>query len=171
MFFNHFKEYFLKRKLKNSSMNSFMMPCFNELTSIGIIVDESAFFQTNELRKVLNQIGFLDNNISIVTLKKNTFNSSLLYPHVSWKKINWKGQVQDPVVLDFIQKPFDILINYYQGKKTILEWLTMCSKAKFRVGFYTSDKRLNDIMIHTHLQNYNEFVFEMNRILKLFNKN
>lgn len=171
MFFSHFKEYFLKRKLKKSQKHSIRSAIPKRFCTVGLLVDESVFTQTLAFKKVLSEIGFSSENISILAYRKDVKELSSVYPYISWKQVDCEGQIKDQEIVDFIQQPFDLLISYYLDKKTLLQWISYCSNAKFKVGLFTSEKHLNDLMIHTQLQDYQEFIQEMNRILKLFNKN
>ena len=74
------------------------------------------------------------------------------------------------LINDFIETPFDLLVNYYDVNKSGLLLLSTKSKAKFKVGFDTVDKRVNHFIIKTLVENYNEFVLELFKYLKILNK-
>jgi L-rhamnose mutarotase len=44
------------------------------------------------------------------------------------------------------------------------------SKASFKVGFSSIDKRLNHFMINTNAENYTIFIDELFKYLKILNK-
>ena len=71
---------------------------------------------------------------------------------------------------DFINEKFDLLISYYDVEKAILLKITHNSKAQFKVGFSSVDKRLNHLMINTNAENYKVFVHELFRYLKILNR-
>lgn len=171
MFFNYFKDYFLKKKLKSSLSNGGVVASNNKIKTIGILVDERSFFQTLALKEALIEHNFLAKNISILAfrdpIKVNEENS---YPVFGWKHINWSFQIQEALVVDFMQNPFDVLLSYYDVNNGLLQWITLQSKASFKVGFFSVDKRLNNILINTQTMNYKEFVQEFVRVLQLFNK-
>ena len=48
--------------------------------------------------------------------------------------------------------------------------ITNNSKAEFKVGFPSIDERLNHFIIKTEINNYNIFVSELFKYLKLLNK-
>ena len=52
-------------------------------------------------------------------------------------------------------------------KKHIME---IKSKSKFKVGFDTVDKRVNHFIIKTVVEDFNEFVLELFKYLKILNK-
>ncbi len=115
--------------------------------------------------------GFSGNNIKIIVyrdkLKKNETYSQ---PTFSTKHLNWKTEITNPIVNDFINEKFDLLISYYDVEKAILLNITHNSKALFKVGFSSVDKKLNHLMINTNAENYKVFVHELFRYLKILNK-
>ena len=84
--------------------------------------------------------------------------------------MSWTGTVDKKEVKDFIKEPFDLLINYYDTEKVALLLVSHLSKASFKVGFATVDKRLNHFMINTNAENYKVFVEELFKYLKILNK-
>ena len=84
--------------------------------------------------------------------------------------MNWKGEIVDQVIHDFIKTKFDLLISYYVIEKPILLVITNQSKAQFKVGFSTIDKRFNNLLIAATMDKYSIFVQELFKYLKILNK-
>ena len=100
-------------------------------------------------------------------LKKNLGTE---YTAFSAEKLKWSGQIASVEINDFINEKFDLLISYYDIEKAILMQITNNSKAEFKVGFPSIDERLNHFIIKTEINNYNIFVSELFKYLKLLNK-
>ena len=171
MFLNYIKDYFLKRILKNSLQNVKSVSSTLPIQTAGVLVDESYFHEKESLVEELVVNGFSGNNIKIIVyrdkLKKNETYSQ---PTFSTKHLNWKTEITNPIVNDFINEKFDLLISYYDVEKAILLNITHNSKALFKVGFSSVDKKLNHLMINTNAENYKVFVHELFRYLKILNK-
>ncbi|MBP6757823.1 MAG: hypothetical protein KA133_01110 [Flavobacterium sp.] len=171
MFLNHIKDYFLKRILKNSLQNVKSISSEVLIQTVGLLVDESYFSEKDALVKELIANGILESNIKIIVyrdkLKKNEVYAQ---PTFSIKHLNWKAEITNPTVNDFINEKFDLLVSYYDLEKAILLNITHNSKALFKVGFSSVDKRLNHLMINTNAENYKVFVHELFRYLKILNK-
>ena len=171
MFLNHIKDYFLKRILKNSLQNVKNIYSTIPIQTVGVLVDESYFLEKEALIKELIGNGISVNNIKIIVYRdKLKKNEVYLQPTFSVKHLNWKGEIINPSVNDFINEKFDLLISYYDVEKAILLNITHNSKALFKVGFSSIDKRLNHLMINTNAENYKVFVHELFRYLKILNK-
>lgn len=171
MFLDIIKEYFLKRFIKNSLTNTKGDSFSNKINSIGLVIDESDFPEKEALIQELISIGFLEQNICVIVhsdkIKKNQVYP---YPTFGAKHLNWKAEINQAQLIDFMDQKFDLLINYYALEKAILLQITNISKAYFKVGFSSVDKRLNHLMINTDTKNYQIFVSELLRYLKILNK-
>ena len=97
-------------------------------------------------------------------------NENIDYPVFSHSDFSWTATFNKPEVKDFIAKRFDLLINYYDTEKAALLLVSHLSKARFKVGFSSVDKRLNHFMIDTDAENYKLFFDELFKYLKILNK-
>jgi hypothetical protein len=171
MFLNHIKDYFLKRILKNSLQNVKSISSEVSIQTVGVLIDESYFSEKDALVKELIANGILESNIKIIVYKdKLKKNEAYSQPTFSIKHLNWKAEITNPTVTDFINEKFDLLISYYDVERAILLNITQNSKSRFKVGFSSVDKRLNHLMINTNAENYKVFVHELFRYLKILNK-
>lgn len=171
MFLDYIKNYFLKRTLKNSLHDVKNISSEVSIQTVGVLIDETYFLKKDALVKELIAKGIAEKNIKIVVyrdkIKKDEVYSQ---PTFSIKDLNWKAEIINPVLTDFVNTKFDLLVSYYNIEKAILLNITNNSKALFKVGFSSIDKRLNHLMINTNSENYTVFVNELYRYLKILNK-
>ena len=171
MFLNFIKDFFLKRILKNNLHNVKSSSSALSIKTVGLLIDESYFFEKEGLVKELITNGILESDIKLIVykdkLKKNEVYS---HPTFSIKNLDWKAEITNLEVNDFVNEKFDLLISYYDVEKAILLTITHNSKAQFKVGFSSVDKRLNHLMINTNAENYKVFAHELFRYLKILNK-
>lgn len=157
----------LKSTLKNVKPTNSGVP----ITTVGVVVDETYFLDKENLVSLLLQNGIKAENISLIVYKdKVNKNEILEKPTFTYKDMSWKGDFSVAFVNDFTQTPFDLLISYYDLEKAPLLLITNKSKAAFKVGFSSIDKRLNHLMINTNAENYKVFIHELFRYLKILNK-
>jgi len=171
MFLNYIKDFFLIKILKNSLHNVKSSTLDTSIQTVGVLIDESYFFEKENLIKELVSNGIQESNIKIIVyrdkLKKNDVYSQ---PTFGIKHLNWKAEITNSEVKDFINEKFDLLISYYDVEKAILLTITHNSKSQFKVGFSSIDKRLNHLMINTNAENYKVFTHELFRYLRILNK-
>ncbi len=171
MFYNIIKEFFLKKNVTKRLSIQNVLASNSKVATVGILIDESNFAETDMLVKQFVSYGINVNSISIliykdVIKKKET----LKEPFFSLKNISLSGEIDKKEVNDFIETPFDLLVNYYDVTKSALLLVSMRSKAKFKVGFDTIDKNVNHFIIKDLVSNYKEFTSELFKYLKILNK-
>ena len=171
MFLNYFKDFSTKKIVKNNLSNVKHLASDNVIKTVGIIFDESYFYEREDLVKELILKGIDEKDIKILVFKdKIKKNEVFDYPVFSHNDLSWHGTVDKKEVKDFIKEPFDLLINYYDTEKVALLLVSHLSKASFKVGFASIDKRLNHFMIKTNAENYKVFMDELFKYLKILNK-
>lgn len=171
MFLNYLKDFIVKKTLKKSFQNLKINESANAIKKIGILVDATLFSETESLVKQLAVNGILAENITVI-IYSDTFNKSEINKRVVFgaKHLKWNGEIASPELNDFINTKFDLLISYYDVEKAILLKVTHSSKALFKVGFSSIDKRLNHFMIQTEASDFKLFVSELFKYLKILNK-
>ncbi|WP_281239449.1 DUF6913 domain-containing protein [Flavobacterium praedii] len=171
MFLNYIKRFFLNKTLKKQLSNVKVETLDTPIFKVGLIIDESLFFETAALKNVIISKGIAENNINIIAYR-DIVKSKEVYdvPTFGLKDLNFNSEFTKQPILDFLNEEFDLLINYYIDEKPFLLLLTHRTKAKFKVGFSVVDKRLNHLMINIDLMNYNGFIQELFRYLKILNK-
>jgi len=171
MFLNYIKNFFTQKTVKKSLSNVKHAEADQKIKTVGIIFDESYFYEKEALVHELIGNGIDESQISILVFKnKIKKNETFDYPVFSHKDLSWAATFDKSEVKDFIAAKFDLLINYYDTEKAALLLVTNLSKAKFKVGFSSIDKKLNHFMINTNAENYKVFVDELFKYLKILNK-
>ena len=171
MFLNYFKNFYIKKYVKNKLSNVTNLFQNAKVTTVGILVDETLINKKEALIDQLVNNGIDVNNIRLLVfkdkiLKKETYN----YPIFSQSDLSLIGKIINKDAEAFIAEPFDLLINYYDVEKVSLIIATNESKAKFKVGFESIDKRLNHFIIESKIEDYGIFVTELFKYLKILNK-
>ncbi|MCA6422921.1 MAG: hypothetical protein IM568_08905 [Flavobacterium sp.] len=171
MFLNYLKDFSTKKIVKNSLSNVKHLSSDTIIKKVGIIFDESYFYERESLVNELIKNGIDESNIKILVYKDKIKNNEVFdYPVFCHKDLSWHATIEKKEVKDFIKEPFDLLINYYDTEKVALLLVSHLSKASFKVGFATVDKRLNHFMINTNAENYKVFIKELFKYLKILNK-
>lgn len=171
MFFNYLKDLATKKIVKQSLSNVKHIASDKKIKTVGIIFDESYFYEREALVQELILNGIEEKDIKFIVFKdKIKKNEVFDFPVFSFKDLTWIATISNPQVNDFVKEPFDLLINYYDTEKTALLLASHLSKANFKVGFSLIDNRLNHFMINTNAENYKIFMDELFKYLKILNK-
>ena len=171
MFLNYIKDFSTKKIVKNSLSNVKHITSDSVIKTIGIIFDESYFHEREALVIELIQNGIAEADIKILVYKNKIKKNQLFdYPVFCHNDLSWRGTIYKNEVVEFVKEPFNLLINYYDTEKVALLLASHLSKASFKVGFASIDKRLNHFMINTNAENYKVFMDELFKYLKILNK-
>lgn len=171
MFLNYLKNFFTKKRVKNNLLNVKNQPNEDIIVTVGIVFDESYFYEKVSLVDELVRNGILESNIKILVYRDNLKKNEVFnYSTFCHKDLSWKASFDKSEVKDFIAQKFDLLINYYDTEKSALLLVTNHSNANFKVGFSSIDKKLNHLMIDTNAENYKIFIEELFKYLKILNK-
>ena len=96
-------------------------------------------------KKEVTSLGFVDKK----ELPANQF-AKLGLDFFTRKNLNWYMVPNSPLVTNFINEEFDIIINLNIGMCFPLQYISAISKAKYRVGQYDLKNAIYyDLMIHT----------------------
>jgi hypothetical protein len=171
MFLNYLKNFFTKKIVKNTLSNVKNISSDTTIKTVGIVFDETYFYEKEALVHELVDNGILESNIQILVFKdKIKKNEVFDYPTFSHKDLSWTATFEKSEVKEFVARKFDLLINYYDTEKSALLLVSNQSKASFKVGFASIDKKLNHFMIQTNAENYKVFIEELFKYLKILNK-
>ncbi len=171
MFLNRIKDFFTKNKIKKRLSNVKPIENSSTIKTIGIVFDETYFYEKESLINELVNKGIAPENIRFFVFKNKVKKNEIFdYPIVTHKDINWNGTFDNLALNDFINTKFDLLISYYDTEKAALLLITHLSKANFKVGFSNVDNRLNHLMITTNAENHKVFLDELFKYLKILNK-
>ena len=151
-------------KTKNNSLH-----ISKNIQTAGIIVNEGSDFNFDLLKKLQKEIASGSNNFSILTCKKtndsyNEFRGVIIKD----TDFSWNGSLKSNEVADFLNKSFDMLIDFTNNTEVYNNFLVAKSKAKFKVGYANEDERLYDLMIVS--QSVPLFIDELIKYLKILRK-
>jgi hypothetical protein len=171
MFYKIIKNFFLKKIVSKRLLKQKDQLVQQKIATVGLIVDETYFSNTAGLVEKLISQGIEKHNITVLIYKdKIKSKEHIASPFLALKNISLAGEIDKTEVINFLETPFDMLINYYDVNKNALLLLTIKSKANFKVGFDTVDKRVNHFIIKSLVDQYEMFIQELFKYLKILNK-
>lgn len=171
MFSKIIKEFFLKKLVNKKLTQHELNEPDGKIMTIGILVDETYFENKEDLYQQFVFQGFLPENIVLLSFKNKYKTKEIVKePYFSLTNVGLSGRINKKEVQDFIKTPFDMLVSYYDERKAPLMLVTKQSKAKFKVGFSSVDKRMFHLMIASQVEKQEEFTSELFKYLRILNK-
>ena len=153
-----------KELLKNNSLNN---SSNKKVDSILILVDESS--KENLEQDISSKFNIDVSNVASVILKTKQGSESNFKNELTEKDFSLFGKLKNDEIEKLVQSEFDLLLNYVDDNQ-FLNYITVFSKSKFKVGFKTNQKQLFDLEIAIEQNNVELFHVELMKYLKILNK-
>jgi hypothetical protein len=148
------KKHLLKRSLKkHTPFREKKIVSLEQVRAMGIIcqiTDEDSYKKIYDLFSKLHSpkrtvwlLGYIDErNVPYFCLPQ------LSADYFSKRNLNWYGKPDFIQLNDFINKDFDILIDFSRNELSPLQYILSASKAKLLIGANEHTQDLYDIFIH-----------------------
>lgn len=169
--FERLKRRSLKKVTERNLAHRDLSQLNSTLKTLGFIVDEKLIQDFEPLYDFYVEFKLLPKDVKVFTfieVKKKL--PSLLQNQVQSKDFNWKGEMHNQNASEFLDKDFDVLVGYYEGKHEFLDAMISQSNAKFKVGFAGGDKRLFDLLISVKPNEIGTFKLELKKYLAILKK-
>lgn len=170
MILKGFKQNALKKSIESSIKKR--QPPAKRITGIktlAVLIDASTSVNILSLVKLANELGVKSDQLKVMGYKEDqkeiTDDPDTAY--YNDKSFGVNGSIKSTSLQDFVQKEYDVLINFYSEEKLGLNLVAAKSKAKFKVGFAEIDNRINDLVIGGVPGNTNLFIAELKKYLKI----
>ena len=142
-----------------------------EIKKVGVIVDLDTFQNADLFYQFIEMFNLRPNAVKIMGYRGfYDKNSPYSTPVFSDKDLGWGGAVENSYALEFLNKEYDLLVNYYTQDILILKLMTVKTRARIKVGLAELDPELNDLILQTQLQDFNTFKTELMKYLKVMNE-
>lgn len=139
------------------------------IRSLGCIVDLDQFDNTEAFYEFLDAFSLAPNAIKIIGYKSfYDKNSPYATPVFSDKDLGWKGVVENSYALEFLNREYDLLVNYYDKDNLLLKLMSARTKARIKVGFKEPGPDFNDLIIDTPIKDFKTFKAELKKYLGIF---
>jgi len=159
-FFRNIQEYLLASELKKElarSARDKKFISFEKSRNIGIIYKVGEEKDQIEFSEFVSRLQNDKKEVKALGIIKYKDIPHYCYPKLSYdyvtrRNINWMRKPTGEKVTDFIQKEFDLLINFDTTHDIALNYIAGFSHAKCKVGlFHENNEAIYDLMIDTDI--------------------
>jgi len=160
------------QKLTERNLNNRDLSQVNEpMRTLGFLVDEAVFQDFEKLQDFALNYGIQPKDVKVFSfLQVKRKLPSMQHNQINNKDFSWSGEINNNNAREFLDKPFDVLVGYYEGRHAFLDLMMASSKARFKVGFEGADVRLFDMIFSLKPRNVEAFREELKKYLKVLNK-
>lgn len=141
----------------------------SNLKTLAVLIDASQSINIVSLLKLANELGVKSDGLKVMGYKEDhkEIMDDKDAAYYSDKSFGVSGAIKSKSLQDFIDRDYDVLINFYEENSLELNYVAAASKAKFKVGFAAVDNRINDLIIGATTNDTNLFIAELKKYLKI----
>lgn len=170
MKFKRIKKRFLEKKLKALLQEpaSNKEPVHKNITTVGILSLEDVSLRT-DLRQLISDTLNV-RNAKIYSFRTFSKDNEPSYKHFSENDFDWKGNITDTSLKAFLDEEFDLLITFFDEKQLYMEYVTLLSKATFKVGYGGVNEHLFDMEVQTESSDLSSYLGETRKYLQILGR-
>ncbi|WP_234387199.1 MULTISPECIES: hypothetical protein [Aquimarina] len=141
----------------------------SNLKTLAVLIDATQSINIVSLLKLANELGVKSEELKVIGYKEDQKEiiDDKDAAYYNDKSFGVNGAIKSKSLQDFVDKDFDVLINFYEKNTVELNYVAAASKAKFKVGFAEVDNRINDLIIGASTNDTNLFISELKKYLKI----
>ena len=167
-------DFFFKRELKSNPRQR-EVHNLHTAQSIGILYDATETEDMLKVSEFVNTLFITKKDVKalgFVNLKELTHHHMpmLQFDFFFLKDLNWYYKPQNYIIKNFVEKDYDILINFCDSDCIPMKYLAGSSQAKFKVGRYEEDIDLYDMMIDVKEDTLSDLIKEIHHYLTVINQ-
>jgi hypothetical protein len=160
---------FIKNKQNNRPEEK--KTAVREINKVGVLA-EIGLFQTYDFTKRLcSELGIEEEEMTVFLFDKSAKDNSLGTTKVcNENSFGLYGKIKSPALTNFVEKKFDLLINYCEANLIYDQIIMIRSEASLKVGFEHESNHFNDISFKVEgnkIDTFNNELVKYLEILKL----
>lgn len=138
---------------------------------VGIILDLDKFPNLDQFEDLKSLLKLQPNSIHLIGYRRNPGKDySYSTPIFSDRDLGWNGVVENQNAAEFIEREYDLLLNYFNENNLMMQLLSIRVKSRFRVGFDGLDPDFNDLILICDPGDFELFKSELTKYLKVLVK-
>jgi hypothetical protein len=165
-----FKEALYQRKLRQCAKlkKNRIASNFDDARNIGLIFDASNPTNVQTVLSYKKELQQSRKKVSLMGYRDiKELSGEEDYPCFCNKDLGFSMTPKGQEVLEFIEKPFDLLISLHTNTCLPLEYISAASSAHFRIGHYKEEKTdFYDFMIYGKSKSLRALIQQMETYLK-----
>ncbi|GLB51206.1 hypothetical protein NBRC110019_02450 [Neptunitalea chrysea] len=144
---------------------------FNEIKKVAILVDLDNFKNPNLLFTAFKTLALKNASLEVIGyVKKKEVEIEYVIPVYQKKEVGLIGKLKSEPLSGFVNKKYDVLINYFSEEVYELVLVSTLTKASIKVGFPTIDKNCNDLILNCDFDKTTQFFEMLKNYLKVIKK-
>lgn len=168
MIFNGIKRRWLRKEIKKLQ-NLQDRPLIKWPESLVVIYDGQQISDFEPFYKWAKHLGIKKESVVLIAYVNDKIKSTIKGVYlIDRKLIKWSGGITDHDTKELLKSPFDLQINFYDKQNDLLEFISLALPSRLKVAYGApDDESLYDLSISVPLSDYNGFLKELQKYLKI----
>jgi len=142
-------------------------PVVKPVKTVAILNNPDSNLTFENLKYLQNVLGLSSSQFDIFTFKQKNDNYNELRGIVASKEVfNSFGKIKSPEIITFLDKNYDLFLDFTGLSNIYEKFLSLSIKANFRVGYF-HEEELYDLMVEVPFGDVKAFSNEAARYLKI----
>jgi hypothetical protein len=160
---------FIKNRGQNAGSDKKKPP--DRIKSIGALADVDLFRNYDFTGKLIKSFGLAPNQVQVVLIDPTGKNQNILDAPEAFGEdcFGLYGKIKNSTLEEFIDKEFDLLVNYCSTDWIFTQVILERSRAKLKAGFEGEGERWQDLGIKLPVNKMDAFHEELVKYLRIMN--
>lgn len=172
MIFKGLKENSIKKAIKASVLKpASYAGNGGAVRSLAIIINYDTLVDYKPLMDIAKAIHISNENIFIAGYVDKVYkNVNYMIPVFSKNSFGINGKIKQEDLQTFLDRPYDIVINYYNQPNLFLEYVSTLCKSELKVGITEDKNSVNNLVLKVNEKDYDQFSKELVKYLNILKR-
>ncbi|WP_417362958.1 DUF6913 domain-containing protein [Galbibacter sp.] len=172
MIFKGLKENSIKKAIKASNLKPANYGGdAGAVRSLAIIINYDTLVDYKPLMDIAKAIRISNDNIFIAGYVDRIYkNVNYMIPVFSQNSFGINGKVKQEDIQAFLDRPYDIAINYYSTPNLFLKYVSTLCKSELKVGITEGSENVNNLVLKVNEKDYDQFSKELVKYLNILKR-
>lgn len=155
-------------KNKQNNLPEEKKTAVKKIKKVGVLAETSLFQTYDFTKRLCSELGIEEEEMTVFLFDRSGKDSSLNTSKVcSEGSFGLYGKIKSPALTNFVEKKFDLLINYCEANLVYDQIIMIRSVASLKVGFEHETNRFNDISFKVDGNKIDTFNNELKKYLEI----
>ncbi|MCX2680044.1 hypothetical protein OOZ15_08855 [Galbibacter sp. EGI 63066] len=172
MFFKALKEKSIEKTIKKELSKESSFPSSGGvLRSLAIVINYDDLVDYKPLLNIAKAINISNENVFITGYVEKLYkNVNYMIPVFSKKSFGTRGAVKSEDLNNFLNREYDIVINYYTDSNIYLNLVSALIKSPMKVGISEENEAVNNLVLKVNEGDFSRFSDELVKYLSILKK-
>ncbi len=164
------QSYFIDKKRKKFNKNDIQNGDLQKIKYLAVFTDDESKFNKQHLKKLKKKLQLEDDQINMLTFKKkNSAVNEFGGTFIEKKDFNWFAKIKKQEIKKYFDKKYDLFIDCSSSEEEIKQFIVQKINANLKVSHSFKESNLYNLSIDVDEEDYDTYIDELLKYLKILN--